>query len=57
VIPGTARWNGYTTIRRGVIVSDTIMVRRRVTLVSRSGDKFEGEQRSYTLLNLLPDAL
>jgi hypothetical protein len=32
-------------------------VRRRVTLVSRSGDKFEGEQRSYTLLNLLPDAL
>ncbi len=57
VIPGETSWSGYTTIRRGIIVSDVIMVRRHVTLVSRSGDKFEGEQRSYTLLNLLPDAI
>lgn len=57
VIPGKASWSGYTTIRRGVIVSDVIMVRRHVTLVSRNGDKFEGEQRSYTLLNLSQDAI
>lgn len=57
VIPGEASWSGYTTIRRGVIVSDVIMVRRHVTLVSRNGDKFEGEQRSYTLLNLSQDAI
>lgn len=57
VIPGKASWQGCTTIRRGVIVSDVIMVQRHVMLVSASGDKFEGEQRSYTLLNLSPDAI
>ncbi len=57
VIPGKASWSGYTTIRRGVIVSDVIMVQRHVTLVSRDGDRFEGEQRSYTLLNLSQDAI
>lgn len=56
VIPGEASWRGYTTIRRGVVVSDVIMVQRHVTLVSASGNKFEAEQRSYTLLNLLRDA-
>ncbi|WP_426701484.1 hypothetical protein ACPPVV_00255 [Rhodanobacter sp. Col0626] len=57
VIPGKASWSGYTTIRRGVIVSDVIMVQRHVTLVSAGGDKFEGEQRSYTLLNLSQDEI
>jgi len=28
-----------------------------VTLVSKGGDKFEGEQRSYTLLNLSQDTI
>lgn len=57
VIPGKASWSGYTTIRRGIIVSDVIMVQRHVTLVAASGDRFEGEQRSYTLLNLSQDAI
>ncbi|MHB1058497.1 MAG: hypothetical protein ACYC0F_11540 [Rhodanobacter sp.] len=57
VIPGKASWSGCTTIRHGVIVSDVIMVQRHVTLVSASGDRFEGEQRSYTLLNLSQDAI
>ncbi|TPG09794.1 hypothetical protein EAH88_09010 [Rhodanobacter glycinis] len=57
LIPGKASWIGYTTIRKGVIVSDVIMVLRHVTLVSRSGDRFEGEQRAYTLLNLTQDAI
>jgi hypothetical protein len=57
VIPGKASWIGYTTIRKGVIVSDVIMVQRHVTLVSKSGDRFEAEQRAYTLLNLSQDAI
>lgn len=57
VIPGEAVWSGYTTIRRGVIVSDEVMVQRHVTLITTSGNKFEGEQRSYTLLNLSQDAI
>ncbi|OOG43649.1 hypothetical protein [Rhodanobacter sp. C05] len=57
VIPGQTTWRGYTTICKGVIVSDEIMVQRRVTLVSKGGDKFEGEQRSYTLLDLSQDTI
>jgi hypothetical protein len=57
VIPGQTTWRGYTTICKGVIVSDEIMVQRHVMLVSRGGDKFEGEQRSYTLLNLSQDTI
>ena len=57
VIPGKTTWRGYTTICKGVIVSDEIMVQRHVTLVSKGGDKFEGEQRSYTLLNLSQDTI
>ena len=53
VIPGVTRWSGYTTIRRGVIVGDVIMVERHVTLTTKTGERFEGEQRSYTLLDLL----
>jgi hypothetical protein len=55
VIPGATHWSGYTTISKGVIVGDVIMVERHVTLVTKAGEKFEGEQRTYTLLNLLQD--
>jgi hypothetical protein len=55
VVPGTTTWRGRTIVRRGVIVSDVIMVARHVTLISASGRTFEGEQRSYTLENLLQD--
>ena len=55
VVPGATHWSGYTTIRKGVIVGDVIMVERHVTLVAKTGEKFEGEQRIYTLLNLLQD--
>lgn len=57
VIPGQAHWSGYTTICKGIIVSDEIMVWRHVTLLSKGGDRFEGEQRSYTLLNLSQDTI
>jgi hypothetical protein len=52
VIPGGSHWSGYTTIWRGVIVADEILVQRHVTLVAPDGETFEGEQRSYTLENL-----
>jgi hypothetical protein len=55
VVPGATHWSGYTTIRKGVMVGDVIMVERHVTLVAKTGEKFEGEQRSYTLLDLLQD--
>jgi hypothetical protein len=55
VVPGRTTWRGRTIVRKGVIVSDTIMVERHVRLVSASGRTFEGEQRSYTLENLLQD--
>lgn len=55
VIPGETRWSGRTIIRDGIIVADTIMVERHVTLVSASGGKFEAEERAYTLENLLED--
>lgn len=53
LIPGKAHWTGYTTVCRGVIISDVIMVHRQVTMVSKSGETFQGEQRSYTLLDYI----
>lgn len=55
VVPGEAHWSGYTTVRQGVIVADEILVKRHVTLVASTGQRFEGEQRSYTLENLASD--
>ncbi|HEX5461755.1 MAG TPA: hypothetical protein VFX20_17460 [Steroidobacteraceae bacterium] len=55
IVPGEAHWSGYTTVREGVIIADEILVERHVTLVAHTGQKFEGEQRSYTLENLASD--
>lgn len=57
VIPGESHWSGYTTVRSGIIIADEIMVERHVTLVSKNGKKFEGEQRTYTLENLAQDTV
>lgn len=55
VVPGETHWSGRTIVRDGIIVADTIMVNRHVMLVSASGRKFAGEERAYTLENLLQD--
>lgn len=55
LVPGETRWTGRTIVRDGIIVADTIMVERHVTLVAADGRKFGGEQRAYTLENLLGD--
>lgn len=56
IVPGESHWTGYTTVREGVIVADEILVERHVTLVATTGQRFEGEQRSYTLENLASDS-
>lgn len=55
VVPGKTSWSGRTIVRDGVVVADTIMVERDVTLVTASGRKFRGKERAYTLENLLQD--
>lgn len=57
VKPGASCWRGRTIVRDGIIVGDTIMVTRHVTLVSASGRTFSGEERAYTLENLLQDRM
>jgi len=53
--PGAARWSGYTRIRRGVIISDEIMLTQQVEFVARDGRSWNAELRVYTLLNLASD--
>lgn len=55
VIPGESRWRGYTTICRGLIIGDEIMLQRDVTLRAVSGLTLHGEERAYTLLDLARD--
>lgn len=55
VVPGESRWHGYTTICRGIIIGDEIVVQRDVTLRTASGRTLRGKERSYTLLNLARD--
>jgi hypothetical protein len=50
--PGNSTWSGRTTIRRGVIVSDEIMVTQQVAFVAKDGKTWNAELRAYTLLNL-----
>jgi hypothetical protein len=50
--PGNSTWSGRTTIRRGVIVSDEIMLTQQVAFVAKDGKTWNAELRAYTLLNL-----
>jgi hypothetical protein len=50
IAPGHTHWEGFTTIAQGITVSDEIIARRHVTLTADTGDKYEGEERVYTLL-------
>jgi hypothetical protein len=53
VTPGASTWSGLTTIQRGLILNDEILIRRPVTLQTAAGT-FHGEETEYTLLNLMP---
>lgn len=57
VTPGKAKWSGYTTFRRGVILSDVLLVERPVTITSAELGQTSGIERQYILLNAMPPEL
>ncbi|HKF53055.1 MAG TPA: hypothetical protein VKB26_12145 [Candidatus Acidoferrales bacterium] len=58
VSTGKAKWDGTTTFRRGVILSDELLVERTVTVTSKELGQSSGVERQYILLNATqPDLL
>ena len=58
VSAGKAKWSGYTTFRRGVILSDVLLMERPVTVMSKEFGQSSGTEREYILLNAsAPDLL
>jgi hypothetical protein len=57
VSAGRAKWSGYTTFRRGVILSDVLLVERTVTITSKELGQSSGTERQYILLNATPPNL
>jgi hypothetical protein len=54
VTAGRAKWSGYATFRRGVILSDVLFVERPVTVTSEELGQSSGTERQYILLNSAP---
>lgn len=53
LVPGPAHWTGYTIFKKGVVISDELLVTRPVTL--KAGEvSFNGNEREYILLNAMP---
>jgi hypothetical protein len=58
VSAGRATWSGRTTFRRGIILSDVLLVERPVTISSKELGQSIGVERQYILLNATqPDLL
>ena len=53
VTPGRARWNGWARFRRGIVLSDVLLVERPVKLKSDAGPAIDGLEREYVLLNAI----
>jgi len=49
-----AKWSGYATFRRGVILSDVLFVERPVTVTCQDLGQKSGTERQYILLNSAP---
>lgn len=55
---GKAKWDGTTTFRRGIILSDELLVERPITVTSKELGQSTGIERQYILLNASqPDLL
>lgn len=54
LIPGKSHWKGYTTIVKGVIFSDELLVTRDSALRSKSGEQIPATERWIMLLNAAP---
>jgi hypothetical protein len=54
LIPGNSHWKGYTTIVKGVIFSDELLVTRDSMVRNRNGDQVHAGERWIMLLNAAP---
>jgi len=54
VTPGQAHWNGYTTFRHGIVLSDELLVVRHDTMHSEATGTIKAVTRRYMLLNAAP---
>jgi hypothetical protein len=53
---GKASWSGYSTIARGIIISDELLVERTLSLSSNEVGEKTGFQRQYILLSQMPQS-
>jgi uncharacterized membrane protein len=51
--PGTSNWTGYAIFKKGIVISDELLVTRPISLKADSLS-FIGKQREYILLNAMP---
>jgi hypothetical protein len=56
VLPGTAHWKGYTTVVKGIIFSDALLVTRADVLRGKDGHEVQASERWIMLLNAAPGA-
>lgn len=54
VTPGPSHWIGQTILRRGVVLSDELLVERPVTLSSTDFGTVSANERQFILLNAAP---
>jgi hypothetical protein len=51
--PVASHWTGYTIFKKGIVISDELLVTRPINLKADSLS-FTGKQREYILLNAMP---
>lgn len=54
VIAGQAHWTGYAIFREGVVISDELLLERKVTLKSDELGTIPATERYYMLLDAMP---
>jgi hypothetical protein len=54
VLPGKAHWRGYTTVSKGIICSDELLVTRESRVRTQSGALVAASERWIMLLNSAP---
>ncbi len=54
ITPGKNHWVGYTVFKKGIVISDELLVTRPLTLTSDSAT-FSANQRQYILLNQMAE--
>ncbi len=57
MVPGTTHWVGYTVFRRGLTVSDELIMTRTLLVSSKDFGDATLQQRQYTIFNQCPPEL